>query len=99
MVFFLCAANISAPPTINLIGEIFLIIRIIRFDKIIIVLFPLGSFLGAAFTLFIFSYTQHGKNYYIGMEYIGGKVVEYHSLILHILPLNLIILKSEYFFI
>lgn len=99
LIFILCAANISAPPTINLIGEIFLIIRIIRFRKVIIVFFPLGSFLGAAFTLFIFSYSQHGKNYSIGINYVEITVNELHSLILHIFPLNLIILKSEYFFI
>ncbi len=99
LVFMLCAANISAPPTINLIGEIFLIIRIIGFRRIIIVFFPLGSFLGAAFTLFIYSYSQHGKNYLIGINYLGITLNELHSLILHVVPLNLIIIKSEYFFI
>lgn len=99
MVFFLCAANISAPPTINLIGEIFLIVRVIRFRKIMMVLFPLGSFLGAIFTLFIFSYSQHGKNYNLGIRFMGGKIMEYHTLLLHIFPLNFIIIKSEMFFI
>lgn len=99
LVFFLCAANISAPPTINLIGEIFLMLRVISFSKIIIVLFPLGSFLGAVFTLFFYSYTQHGKNYGLGRGYFGGKVNEFHCLSLHIIPLNFVIIKSEMFFI
>jgi NADH-ubiquinone oxidoreductase chain 4 len=98
LVFILCAANISAPPTINLIGEIFLILSLIGFRKFIIILFPLGSFLGAAFTLFIFSYSQHGKNYFMGMNYLGITINDLHNLIIHIIPLNLIILKTEFFF-
>lgn len=99
LVFLLCAANISAPPTINLLGEIFLIISLIGFRKIIIAFFPLGSFLGAAFTLFIFSYSQHGRNYIMGINYLRININELHRLILHIIPLNLIILKSEVFFL
>lgn len=99
MIFILCAANISAPPTINLIREIVLIIRVIRFRKIIIILFPLGSFLGAVFTLFLFSYSQHGKNYNLRRRFMGGKMIEYHSLMLHILSLNFIVIKVEIFFL
>src|SRR3954467_8021017 len=62
--FLLRAANIAAPPTINLISEIFLMVRILGFDKIMLLVFPLGSFLGAVFTLYIFSYSQHGQVYY-----------------------------------
>ena len=30
--FLICASNIAAPPTINLLSEIFLIVRILKFD-------------------------------------------------------------------
>jgi len=63
IMFMLIAANIAAPPTINLISEIFLMIRIIGFDVFIFVVFPLGSFLGAVFSIFMYSYTQHGRIY------------------------------------
>lgn len=96
--FILCAANISAPPTINLIGEIFLLIRVIGFRFLIIFLFSVGSFFGAVFTLFIYSYRQHGKNYKITDNLIFVLVNEYHTIILHLVPLNLLVLKLILFF-
>lgn len=62
-IFLLRAANIAAPPTINLISEIILISRILKFDTIMLLIFPLASYLGAVFTLFMFSFSQHGKSY------------------------------------
>nr|NP_112429.1 NADH dehydrogenase subunit 4 [Tetrodontophora bielanensis]AAK30948.2 NADH dehydrogenase subunit 4 [Tetrodontophora bielanensis] len=99
MFFMLCVANISAPPTINLMGEIFLMLSVMAFSKIMIILFPLGSFLGAVFTLFLYSYSQHGKSYFMGKSYLGVTMNELHSLILHLVPLNILIVKSEVFFI
>lgn len=95
--FVLCAANIAAPPTVNLLSEIFLMARILKFDKVMLLLFPLGSYFGAVFTLFIFSYSQHGKSYYGVYSYLSINFREYHTLALHILPVNFLILKSEYF--
>jgi len=99
MVFLLCVANISGPPTINLLSEIFLMARIISFDKFIILLFPLGSFMGAVFTLFMFSYSQHGKVFFSSLGYNGRNFRELHSLTLHILPVNFIVLRREYLMI
>jgi len=97
--FLLTAANIAAPPTINLLSEIFLIGSIIGFDLFMLVLFPLGSFLGAVFSLFMFSYSQHGKLY--NMVYGVNFVVfrELHVIILHITPVNFLILRTSFFVI
>lgn len=96
--FILCGANMAIPPTINLLSEIFLIGRIINFDYLILVGFPLGSYLGAIFTLFLFSYTQHGR----GQEgaRFGSKINfrEFNLIVVHILPVNLLVLKPEFFF-
>ena len=97
IVFILAAANIAAPPTINLLSEIFLMIRILGYDSFMMFIFPLGSFLGAVFTLFIFSYSQHGIIYYLGYRYLGVEFREIHVLVLHVLPVNLLILNSDYF--
>lgn len=95
--FMLSAANIAAPPTINLISEIFLMVRILGFDKFILLVFPLGSFLGAIFTLFIFSYSQHGHLYYNIYGLSIPNIREYHTLVLHIIPLNLVFLNVGIF--
>jgi len=99
MIFILCASNIAAPPTINLLSEIFLIGRIIRYDYFIMLVFPLGSFLGAVFTIFIFSYSQHGKIFYINFRFPLMNFREVHTLVLHIIPVNLLILKPDYFLV
>lgn len=97
IIFILRAANIAAPPSINLLSEIILIIRIIKIDYFIILVFPLGSFLGAVFTLFIFSYSQHGilYNRIISRGLRGFR--EFHLLIIHIIPLNFLILNTSLF--
>jgi len=97
IIFLLRAANIAAPPTINLISEIFLMSTIIGYDIIIILIFPLGSFLGAVFTLFIYSYSQHGKIYYLVYGVALVTVREVHVVILHIFPVNLLILSPSFF--
>lgn len=97
LIFILCAANIAAPPSLNLLSEIFLMIRILKFDKVMLIFFPLGSYLGAVFTLFLFSFSQHGKAYQIIYSYLFVNLREIHVLSLHIIPVNLIILKSDYF--
>jgi NADH-ubiquinone oxidoreductase chain 4 len=99
IIFMLRAANIAAPPTINLLSEIFLIGRIISFDWLIILVFPLGSFLGAVFTIFIFSYSQHGKIYFMGYGVGASSYREIHVLALHIIPLNFVILNPSLFMI
>lgn len=97
LIFILRAANMAAPPTLNLLSEIFLISRIMKFDKLILLFFPIGSYLGAVFTLFIFSFSQHGKSYVCNYSFIFPTFRELHILLLHILPVNFLILKPEYF--
>nr|UIR97933.1 NADH dehydrogenase subunit 4 [Cyphoderus sp.] len=97
MFFLLCASNMAAPPTINLLSEIFLMISIMKYDIIMLVIFPLGSFMGAVFTIFMFSYSQHGASYLGGYSMMFPSYRELHILIMHIIPLNFIILKSEMF--
>jgi NADH-ubiquinone oxidoreductase chain 4 len=97
LVFLLCAANIAAPPTINLLSEIILIIRILKVDFFMFLIFPLGSFIGAVFTLFLFSYTQHGSLYFSNYRFRISNFRELHLLMLHIVPLNYIFLNSSLF--
>lgn len=97
-IFLICAANISAPPTLNLLSEIFLILRVLRFNNLIILIFPLGSFIGAVFTLYLFRISQHGKMFFSGLNFLFPKRIEYHTLNLHLILLNFIILKSRVFF-
>lgn len=87
----------AAPPTVNLLSEIFLIVRILKYDGLILLVFPLGSYLGAVFTIFIFSFSQHGKIYFSGYSYLKFNFREFHLIFLHIFPVNILVLKLNYF--
>lgn len=94
--FLLISSNIAAPPSLNLIGEISLINRLISWSWISIIILILISFFRAGYRLYLYSYIQHGK-YYSGVySYYTGVSREYLILILHWLPLNLIVIKIDY---
>lgn len=97
--FLLISSNIAAPPSLNLIGEIRLINRLLSWSWFSMITLIIISFFRAGYSLYLFSYTQHGK-YYSGLHrFYTGVSREYLLLILHWLPLNLIILKVDYIFI
>lgn len=93
--FLLRARNIACPPTLNLLGEISLLNRIIGWSWISIIILSLLSFFRAAYSLYLYSYSQHGKIRIILYSYSGGLTREYLLLFLHWLPLNLLIIKSD----
>lgn len=94
--FLLISSNIAAPPSLNLIGEISLINRLIRWSWVSIFMLIIISFFRAGYRLYLYSFVQHGK-YYSGVyRYYTGVSREYLILILHWLPLNILIIKIDY---
>lgn len=59
--FILCLANIGAPPTLNLLGELLGFIRIYSINFLYFLPFSGLIFLGGAYTLIIFSSSQQGQ--------------------------------------
>ena len=93
--FLLSSVNIAAPPSLNLLREIRLLNSIISWSWLRIILIALISFFRAAYTLYLYSYTQHGQ-YYSGIfSFSNGNLREYLVLCLHWIPLNFLILKSD----
>lgn len=93
--FLLCSGNMAAPPSLNLLGEISLLNRIVRWSWLTIIILSFLSFFSAAYTLYLFSYRQHGKCNSIIYFFSLGVNREYLLLILHWLPLNMLILKRR----
>nr|YP_010533719.1 NADH dehydrogenase subunit 4 [Sabethes bipartipes]UXX46870.1 NADH dehydrogenase subunit 4 [Sabethes bipartipes] len=94
--FLLCSGNMAAPPSLNLLGEISLMNSIISWSWMTMIMLAFLSFFSAAYTLYLFSYSQHGK-VYSGVNYFfSGKIREFLLLMLHWLPLNLLIMKSNF---
>nr|QXT45768.1 NADH dehydrogenase subunit 4 [Leucrocuta aphrodite] len=93
--FLLSSANMAAPPTLNLLGEISLLNSLVGWSWVSMIMLALLSFFSAAYTLYLFSYSQHGKLYSGLYSCVGGYTREYLLLFLHWVPLNLMILKAE----
>nr|WDA95748.1 NADH dehydrogenase subunit 4 [Clanis bilineata] len=97
--FLLMSSNMSAPPSLNLLGEISLMNSLISWSSLSMLMLMLMSFFSSGYSLYLYSYTQHGK-YYQGLySFYSGVSREYLLLMLHWLPLNMMILKVEYLMI
>nr|ASY98114.1 NADH dehydrogenase subunit 4 [Theopropus cattulus] len=94
--FLMSSCSMAAPPSLNLLGEVGLLNSMIGWMWMVMLFLMMISFFSAAYTLYMYSYSQHGT-YYSGIySMITGYCREYLLLMLHWLPLNLLILKSEY---
>nr|YP_009270280.1 NADH dehydrogenase subunit 4 [Anopheles janconnae]ADO78986.1 NADH dehydrogenase subunit 4 [Anopheles janconnae] len=94
--FLLCSGNMAAPPTLNLLGEISLLNSIVAWSWLTMIMLTFLSFFSAAYSLYLFAYSQHGK-VYSGVHFFSvGTVREFSLLMLHWVPLNILILKSSF---
>nr|UFZ12769.1 NADH dehydrogenase subunit 4 [Sialis longidens] len=95
--FLLCSSNMAAPPSLNLLGEISLLNSILFWSIVSMLLLSLISFFSAAYTLYLYSYSQHGMMYSGVYSSSNGYLREFTLLMLHWVPLNFLIIKSELF--
>nr|YP_007627052.1 NADH dehydrogenase subunit 4 [Pyrgacris descampsi]AGC22343.1 NADH dehydrogenase subunit 4 [Pyrgacris descampsi] len=96
--FLLSSSNMAAPPSLNLLGELSLLNSIMSWSSFSFITLVFLSFFSAVYTLYMYSYSQHGC-YYSGLYTCSlGNIREYHLLFLHWLPLNILFLKGEFFF-
>nr|AVN67404.1 NADH dehydrogenase subunit 4 [Elliptorhina javanica] len=93
--FLLCAGNMAAPPTMNLLGEVALLNCLVSWSVFTMGSLMLLSFFSAGYTLYLFSYSQHGQIYSGIYASSLGYGREYLLLFLHWLPLNLMIMKGD----
>nr|AII19582.1 NADH dehydrogenase subunit 4 [Savignium sp. BKKC-2014] len=94
--FMYCIGNMAAPIVLNLVGELSLLGSILSFSFYSIVLLMIFSFLGACYSLYLFSSTQHGVNYSGVRSLSDGYVREFLILFLHFFPLFFLILEVDF---
>uniref|UniRef100_A0AAU7NII9 NADH-ubiquinone oxidoreductase chain 4 n=1 Tax=Salassa olivacea TaxID=3073723 RepID=A0AAU7NII9_9NEOP len=94
--FLLLSSNMAAPPSLNLMGEISLINAMMSWSYFSMILLMLISFFSAGYSLYLYSYTQHGSGFQGLYSFYMGVSREYLMLFLHWAPLNLMILKVDY---
>nr|QJH91590.1 NADH dehydrogenase subunit 4 [Varuna litterata]QRK27367.1 NADH dehydrogenase subunit 4 [Varuna litterata] len=91
--FLFSVGNMAAPPTLNLFGEISLIVSLMSWSGMSIISLMFLSFFSAAYSLYMYSLSQHGIFFSSLYSCSSGKVREYLLLFLHWFPLNLLILN------
>nr|YP_009860229.1 NADH dehydrogenase subunit 4 [Neoplocaederus obesus]QKW88546.1 NADH dehydrogenase subunit 4 [Neoplocaederus obesus] len=94
--FLLCSSNMAAPPSLNLLGEVVLINSLVSYSWISMIFLSLMSFFSAVYSLFLYSFSQHGSFYSGVYSVYQGLFREYLLLFLHWVPLNILVLKGEY---
>nr|YP_010954831.1 NADH dehydrogenase subunit 4 [Hemisodorcus rubrofemoratus]WMW30216.1 NADH dehydrogenase subunit 4 [Hemisodorcus rubrofemoratus] len=94
--FLLSSSNMAAPPSLNLLGEIMLINSLVSWGLFCMIFLSLISFFSAAYSLFLYAYSQHGKLFSGLYSFSSGNVREYLLLFLHWFPLNIMIMKGEF---
>nr|YP_009675555.1 NADH dehydrogenase subunit 4 [Glyptelasma annandalei]QDD68295.1 NADH dehydrogenase subunit 4 [Glyptelasma annandalei] len=93
--FLFCIGNMGAPIALNLIGELSLLGSILSFSFFSIFFLMLFSFMGACYSLFLFSSTQHG-NYYSAIQSMYDGIVRDHLvLLLHFFPLVFLLVEVD----
>uniref|UniRef100_UPI00315DE9B4 NADH dehydrogenase subunit 4 n=1 Tax=Sinobirma bouyeri TaxID=1236722 RepID=UPI00315DE9B4 len=97
--FLILSSNMAAPPSLNLVGEISLINSLMSWSYFSMLLLMLISFFSAGYSLYLFSFTQHGKFFQGVYSFYVGVSREYLMLFLHWFPLNLLILSVDYLMI
>nr|AGW80444.1 NADH dehydrogenase subunit 4 [Prosopocoilus astacoides blanchardi] len=94
--FLLSSSNMAAPPSLNLLGEIMLINSLVSWSVLCMIFLSLISFFSAAYSLFLYAYSQHGKIFSGLYSFSMGTVREYLLLFMHWFPLNVLILKGDF---
>nr|YP_010157585.1 NADH dehydrogenase subunit 4 [Fieberiella septentrionalis]QRG29274.1 NADH dehydrogenase subunit 4 [Fieberiella septentrionalis] len=84
--FIFCLFNMSCPPSINFISEVFIITSMMNYWLSSMIYFVMISFLSACFSYYLFSYTHHGL-YHSLYSHSSMMVKEYLNVMLHLFPL------------
>nr|UGS80381.1 NADH dehydrogenase subunit 4 [Lachesilla pedicularia] len=96
--FFFCCMNMAAPPSLNLLGEIAAINSLVNWSWLTMFSLGLMGFFVAGYSLYLFSFSQHGKIGTSIFSFCSNTLREFLIVFLHWIPLNILILFSEIFF-
>nr|YP_010362171.1 NADH dehydrogenase subunit 4 [Trifida elongata]UNS15664.1 NADH dehydrogenase subunit 4 [Trifida elongata] len=96
--FLFCSFNMSCPPSLNFMSEIFIVSSMACYWFNSFYYFFFISFLSACFSFYLFSFSQHG-NFNFLYSYCSGFVREYLLLMIHLLPIILIMLNLDFYLI
>jgi NADH-ubiquinone oxidoreductase chain 4 len=89
--FIICVYNSGAPISLNIVREVFLLIRLISWFKFLFLILILYCLLRFIYSIYLFRFIQYGRIYNLRINLNNIKLLNYLTLILHLLPLNFFI--------
>nr|UZT27020.1 NADH dehydrogenase subunit 4 [Xyloterini sp.] len=95
--FLMSSSNMAAPLSFNLLGEVALITSLFVYSNYLSFCLFMISFYSAVYSLFLYSYTQHGNISSLSFSMYSINIREFLLMFFHWVPLNLLFLKSEVF--
>nr|QGZ09981.1 NADH dehydrogenase subunit 4 [Eisenia nordenskioldi pallida] len=93
--FLFTASNMAAPPSINLLSEIMLIISILSTSTPSLILLGATSFFTVAYSLYMYTSMHHGSPLTTSNSIPQLKTKDMTLMLMHLAPIVLIILKPE----
>uniref|UniRef100_UPI0030FE7A03 NADH dehydrogenase subunit 4 n=1 Tax=Bothriocroton auruginans TaxID=188736 RepID=UPI0030FE7A03 len=94
--FLFSVINMSAPLTMNLFGEMLLMMSIMKISMLFMIPLMLIVFLSACYSIYMYSYLNHGDGWTLWSEK-NIFLREFLLMILHFIPLLVWILKIDFF--
>nr|YP_009919197.1 NADH dehydrogenase subunit 4 [Triatoma sanguisuga]QMP96841.1 NADH dehydrogenase subunit 4 [Triatoma sanguisuga] len=95
--FILSSNNMASPPSLNLLGEVMLINGIMSWSSLSLIFLGFSSFLSCCYSIYLYSYVQHGFVYSGLTKFNFNSFREYFLIFCHLVPLNFIILSGDIF--
>nr|YP_001648721.1 NADH dehydrogenase subunit 4 [Biomphalaria tenagophila]ABO14141.1 NADH dehydrogenase subunit 4 [Biomphalaria tenagophila] len=95
--FLLCSVNMAVPPTLNLMGEMFIIPSLWSLSNMFIIVMGLMIFISGVYNMFLYTSINHSmysKHMLLGIPLSSS---QYISLLMHLFPMVLF-LKMDLFF-
>lgn len=96
--FIFCVINISAPISLNLLREILILLSLLNWSYKILFLLILRIYFRSIYSLYLFSYSQHGIYRNLLIKIYRNKIIDFLILKIHWIILNFIILKINLFY-
>nr|QLY89910.1 NADH dehydrogenase subunit 4 [Lype phaeopa] len=97
--FLLVSSNMASPPSLNLLGEITLMISLVSYSFFFMFLLMFLSFFSSIYNLYLYAFSQHGGVVEGLMSFSLINSREYLGLFMHWFPLNIMIFKVDFLYL
>nr|QBZ38168.1 NADH dehydrogenase subunit 4 [Purohita sinica] len=95
--FVLCISNMSCPPSLNLVSEIFILFSLVSWDFVSLIYLFFLLFFTACSMIMMFSFICHGDMSGLLIHMDSGLIREFYCLFLHLVPLYMFIYNLDFF--